>query len=321
MDLHFLTPSAGLIALGGLLPLALLVLTERRGRRIRALLGLTGPGRVDRLQLPVAVGGLAVLLGLAAAQPVLRTERAQLARLDAQVFVAIDISRSMLAAASPTAPSRLDRAKVIAKRLRAALADSPCGIATFTDRPLPLLFPTSNRDAFTSTVNQAIGIERPPPLSTAPTVTAFDALAPIPTAGYFEPNVAHRLLVVVTDGESEGYDLGLVRESYAARPRIAVVVVRVAAAGERVFGPDGLPESAYAPPPTSARALASFLAATHGRAYGEDNLNGAVSAARAALGTGPRERLGSISGRTDLAPWLVVAAAVPLALVLRRRNL
>jgi hypothetical protein len=321
VDLSFLTPNAGLIALAGLLPLALLALTERRGRRARAVLGLAGPGRVDRLQLPAALCGLAVLLGLAAAQPVLRTERARLARRDAQVFVAVDVSRSMLAAASPTAHTRLDRAKMVAKRLRTALADVPVGVATFTDRPLPLLFPTVNRDAFASTVDRAIGVERPPPRSSALTVTAFDALAPIPSAGYFPAGLAHRLLVVVTDGESEGYDLGLVRESFAARPRIDVVVIRVAASGERVFGPDGLPESAYHPPPTSARALASFLTATHGRGFEENNLGGAVRAARAALGTGPSEQLGSISGRTDLAPWLVVAAAVPLALVLRRRNL
>jgi hypothetical protein len=321
VDLSFLTPNAGLIALAGLLPLALLALTERRGRRARAVLGLAGPGRVDRLQLPAALCGLAVLLGLAAAQPVLRTERARLARRDAQIFVAVDVSRSMLAAASPTGHTRLDRAKMVAKRLRTALADVPVGVATFTDRPLPLLFPTVNRDAFASTVDRAIGVERPPPRSSALTVTAFDALAPIPSAGYFPAGLAHRLLVVVTDGESEGYDLGLVRESFAARPRIDVVVIRVAASGERVFGPDGLPESAYHPPPTSARALASFLTATHGRGFEENNLGGAVRAARAALGTGPSEQLGSISGRTDLAPWLVVAAAVPLALVLRRRNL
>jgi hypothetical protein len=317
---RFLTPSGGLIALAGLLPLALLVLTERRGRRARAVLGLTGPGRVDRVQLPAALCALVALLGLAAARPVLRTERDRLARRDAQVFVAIDISRSMLAAASPTAPTRLERAKVVVKRLRAALADTPVGIATFTDRPLPLLFPTSNREAFTSTVDRAIGVERPPPLSSAPTVTAFDALATIPVAGYFRPGVTHRLLVVVTDGESEGFDLGLVREYYAARPRVGVVVIRVAASGERVFGPDRLPEPAYIPPPTSAQALTSFLAATHGQSFGEDNLDGALGSARAALGNGPRARLGSSSGRTDLAPWLVLTAALPLGLILRRRN-
>jgi hypothetical protein len=42
---------------------------------------------------------------------------------------------------------------------------------------------------------------------------------------------------------------------------------------------------------------------------------------RAALGTGPRERLGTVSGRKDLAPYFVLAAILPLGVVLRRRNL
>jgi hypothetical protein len=321
MDLRFLTPTAGLIALAVLVPLALLALTERRSGRVRALLGLTAPGRVDRLELPVALCALAALLGLAAAQPVLRTERPQLARRDAQVFFALDISRSMLASTSAASPTRLERAQEIAVRLRAALADTPAGIATFTDRPLPLLFPTSNRAAFTATVEQAVGVERPPPRSTAATVTSFDALEPIPGAGYFRPGVAHRLLVVVSDAESEGFDVDLVRQSFAARPRIGVVLVRVGRAGERVFGPDGLPEPAYIPPPTSGRALASFLAATHGRAFGEGSVGAAAQAAQALLGTGPRARLGSIASRKDLAPWFVLAAALPLGAVVRRRNL
>jgi hypothetical protein len=321
MDLRFLTPAAGLIGLAVLVPLGLLLLTERRGRWARAVLGLERPGAADRLALPVAVCGLAALVGLAAAQPVLGSERAVLARRDAQLFVAVDISRSMLASASATAPTRLDRAKALAQRLRSELADVPAGIATFTDRPLPLLFPTSSADTFAATLDQAVGIERPPPRSTSPVVTTFDALASIPTSGFFRPSVAHPLLVVLTDAESEGFDVDLARQSFAGRPGVAVVVVRVSAKGERVFGPDGLPEAGYVPPPESGRALAQFVAATHGHAFGERQLSGAIRAARAALGTGPRARLGSVSGRTDLAPWLVAAAVLPLGLVLRRRNL
>ena len=57
-----------------------------------------------------------------------------------------------------------------------------------------------------------------------------------------------------------------------------------------------------------------------GKAFGENDVAGAVRAARAALGTGPRERLGTVSGREDLAPYFVLAAIVPLGVVLRRRN-
>ncbi len=288
---------------------------------MRALLGLDPPAAVGRLEVPLAVAAIAGLLGLAAAQPVLRTDRPQLARRDAQALVAIDISRSMLAAASATARTRIDRARAVADDLRARLADIPAGVATFTDRPLPLLFPTPNASAFTSTVAKAVGIERPPPRGTALTVTTYDALTPIPGAGYFTPGIRapaarcrHR------------------RGERGLRRRRAPPELRRPAAHrrrprprrhhrERVFGPDGLAEPGYAPPAASAQALAQFLAVTHGRAFGEHELGQAAQAARAALGNGPRARLGAVAGRRDLAPYLVLAAALPLGLVLRRRNL
>jgi hypothetical protein len=320
-DLRFLTPAAGLVALGVLVPLAALLLSERRAARVRALLGLPQARLAGRLQAPVAVCAVCGLVAIAAAQPVVRTERPRLTRRDAQGFVAIDISRSMLAARSPTATSRLDRAKEVADELRARLADVPLGIATFTDRPLPLLFPTTSASTFTATVAKAVGIEHPPPRGEAQTVTTFDALEPIPGSGYFSPRIPHRLLVLVTDAESEGFDVDGVRQSFAVRPPIAVVVVRVGSRRERVYGPDGLPEPAYAPPAASDRALRQFLAATHGQAFGESELAAAARAARAALGTGPRTRLGTIAGRKDLAPWFVLAAVLPLAVLVRVRNL
>ncbi len=320
MPLHFLTPSAGLIALAALLPLALLFRVERRARRARRLLGLAEPGPAARLELPVALAVLGVALGLAAAQPVLRSDRARLSRLDAEAFVAIDTSRSMLAASSASSRTRLERAQAIARRIRLGLLDTPTGVGTFTDRPLPLLLPSADAEAFTSAVEKAIGIERPPPRSTGLTISSYDAVAPIPIAGYFRPGVAHRLLVVVTDAESEDFDVGTLRYYFRSRPRVRVVLIRVGAAGEQVFGPGGLPEPAYIAPPASGHALAQFLGVTHGRAFGERDVGGALRAARGALGTGPRKRLGTVSTRTDLAPYFVLAAVLPLGVVLRRRN-
>jgi hypothetical protein len=321
MPVHFLTPSAGLIALAALLPLALLVLVERRGRRARRLLGLPEPGAVARLELPVALAALGVVLGLAAAQPVVHTERARLSRLDAEAFVAVDTSRSMLAAGSASSRTRLERAQAIAKQVRAGLIDTPMGVGTFTDRPLPLLLPSSDAEAFTAAVEKAIGIERPPPRSTGLTISSFDAVAPIPVSGYFRPGVPHKLLVLITDAESEDFDVGTLRYDFRARPRIGVVLIRVGGVGEQVFGPGGLPEPAYVAPPSTGRALAKFLRATHGHAFDEHDVGGALRVARATLGTGPHKRLGTVSGRTDLAPYFVLAAVFPLGVVLRRRNL
>jgi hypothetical protein len=90
---------------------------------------------------------------------------------------------------------------------------------------------------------------------------------------------------------------------------------------ERVFGPEGLPEPGYFSPGASNRVLRQFLGATHGRVFAERDAGEVARAVRAALGTGPRTRLGTISGRNDLAPYFVLAAIVPLGLVLRRRNI
>jgi hypothetical protein len=320
-ELQFLTPVAALVALAVLVPLAAMAVADRRSTRVRTVLGLPAAAFARRAAVPVAVCAACGLVAVAAAQPVVRTEHPRLTRRDAQAFVAIDISRSMLASASLTAPQRIERARAVADRLRAGLADVPIGVATFTDRMLPLLFPTTSAGAFTATVAQAVAIEQPPPRADAQTVTTFDALAPLPGAGYFNPSIRRRVLFVVTDAESEGFDVDVVRQNFAEKPRIAVVVVRVGSRTERVFGPEGVPEPAYAPPAASDRALAQFLAATHGKVFSENDVAGALRAARSALGTGPRERLGTVSGRKDLAPYFVLAAILPLGIVLRLRNL
>jgi hypothetical protein len=319
--IHFDTPTAGLVAVVGLVPLALVLAVERRNERARALLGLSGPSPGSRWTLRAAVVAIAALLGLAAAQPVLSSTTPRLARVDAEALVAVDISRSMDASTTAESDVRIDRARRVALRIRGALADVPTGLATFTDRPLPLLLPTTDHDAFAAVVQKSLGIERPPGLQSSTTISSFDAVAPFPLEGYFRPGAKKRLLVILTDAESTGFNEPGVRKSFEAKPRTAVVLVRIGRSGERVFGPSGQPESAYIPPPATGETLHNFLAATHGLAYGEDDVAGAEAAAVKVLGSGPTATLGSTSARHDLAPWLVVAAVIPLAVVLRRRNL
>lgn len=320
MPLHFVTPSATLIALVGLAPIAVALVVERRNARARAVLGLPEGSRAARWTLPIAIAALVAALGLAAARPVVGHSQPQRTRLDAEAFVAVDISRSMKASRTAHSTPRLDRARRIALQIRAALPEVPTGLGTFTDRPLPLVLPTPNRPAFAAAVTRSLGIERPPGLQTSATISSFDAVAPFPLEGYFAPSAKKRLLVILTDAESTGFNEAGVRKSFEAKPRTEVVLVRIGRGGERVFGADGRPESAYIPPPATGLVLERFLDATHGRAYDEHHVAGAVQAARRALGTGPTATLGSTSGRHDLAPWLVLAGALPLGIVLRRRN-
>ena len=319
--MRFLTPEAALITLAGLVPLAIVALVERRNVRTRAVLGLTAPSRGTRLELPIAVALLAVALGLAAAQPVLQTHHDRPVRTDAEAFVAVDTSRSMAASSTASSPMRLDRARRIGEEMRAGLRDIPTGIGTFTDRPLPLLLPSSDVSAFDAVADQSLAIEKPPGLGTGTTISSFDAVGPFPLEGYFGPKAARRVLIVITDAESEGFNVAGVRSSFQAKPRTSVVLIRVGNAHERVFDPNGVPESAYIPPPATGEILHQFLSATHGRAFGEHEVGAAVQAARQMLGRGPEATLSSVSGQRNLAPWLVLAGVLPLGLVLRRRNL
>jgi hypothetical protein len=203
--------------------------------------------------------------------------------------------------------------------LRAAVPDVPTGVASFTDRVLPNLLPTSDAAVFDATVERSVGIDRPPPGGNALTVTTFDALAAPTKDGYFTPGRKRRVLVILTDGESVDFDAGPLRSALRDSPGLHTVLVRVGSASEHVYGADGLPEADYHPSDTSEE-IKRFVAATGAQAFGAGDLSGAEAAVRRDAGTGPRIRVGSESTSTDVAPYLVLAAFLPLGLLLRLRN-
>src|SRR4029079_7489118 len=105
--------------------------------------GAVAPVR-SRIPAVLALALVPALLGLALAQPVLRSSERHLVRTDAQAFYIVDISRSMHASTRAGGTSGFDRALRAALRMRLALPELPSGIATMTDRVLPDLFPTPN---------------------------------------------------------------------------------------------------------------------------------------------------------------------------------
>ncbi len=241
-------------------------------------------------------------------------------RTDAEAFFAIDTSRSMLAARSPTGQDRLDRAKEAAERLRAAIPDVPAGVASFTDRLLPNLFPTPDPAVFAATVQRAVGIERPPPGGSALTVTTFDALSAVTKDAYFTPGRRRLLLVVLTDAESKDFDAAALRTTLGRARDIHTVLVRIGSSREHVYGREGLPEADYRPEATAPK-IRRFEEATGARAFDESGLGAAAAALRADAGSGRRLLLGNESDSTEVAPYLVLAAFFPLGLLLWRRNL
>jgi hypothetical protein len=320
MAISFLSPLAALIALAGLVPLVALEVVRRRARRVRAQLGLPEPGRAELLAVPAALAGVAALLAVAAAQPVLREQQTHRVRTDAEAWVVLDTSRSMLARRGAGGETRLERAKAFARELRAVLPDVRVGVGSLTDRVLPHLFPSADADAYDATLRDAIGIERPPPSQFLRTrVSTLIPLTDLRSANFFAPADRKRLVVVLTDGESQPFSPAKVGAQLAAAPRIDTIFVHFWNPGERVYS-GGKPEGAYRPDPSSGATVRELAAAAAGAAFGETRLGDVVARAERDLGSGPSASVGDATGQTRLAPWLSLATILPLSFVLWRRN-
>lgn len=319
MDVTFLTPLAGLVALLVAVPLAVMLLTERRVAEVRKALRLPEP-RASKPLAAVALVVLAALLGLGAAQPAVDTTEERLARADAEIYVVLDTSRSMLAASAAGERTRFERAQQAAVDLRGELPEIPIGLASLTDRVLPHLLAGVNRTAFEATVRRAMGVDRPAPLQRANRVAStFDALRAIPTRNFFAPQATKRLVIYLTDGESRVFNPRRMRASFRTKST-GLFVVHFWEEGERVFRADGSPESQYQADPASAGAVRTLARAVGGTAFEEDELDEVVAAAREFVGEGEAKPLGEDRSRTSLAPYLFLGAFVPLGFLLWRRN-
>jgi hypothetical protein len=320
VNLTFLTPLGGLVALAVVVPLAALALHERRLRRVRAALGLEQSELRARIPSILAVASIPLLIALALTQPVLRSTRPQHVRTDAQAFYVFDISGSMLASSGPHRPTRLARATGDALRMRTSLGDIPSGVASMTDRVLPIVFPTDDQEVFAAALAESVRIESPPPRGFDRTGTLFESLDAFGGDNFFDPGIRHRLVVVFTDGESRPSYVPTIREALAGAPRTDFVIVRVSHPGERIW--DGLAaDKAWRPAPDAAQMVDQLVSITHGQAFDEGQLGRATAAARRDLGTGPVARHGQTLRVVSLGRWIALAALLPLAFVLWNRSL
>ena len=320
MEIQFLAPFAGAIAVLGVVPLAASLAIVLRASRVRSRLGLRAPTRRSRLPALAALALVPVLVGLAAAEPVVARGHVRQIRVGAEALFVIDTSRSMLARPSERGPTRLARAKQSALALRSSLGDVRVGLASLTDRTLPHLLTSADPDVFASVLARSIDIEAPGPSGLYTTrATDFGALAVIPTHGYFSASARRRLVVVFTDGESRAFDSVRLRSTFAQPPAIELIVVRFWSDEERVYT-RGLPDAAYRADSRSAKGAARLAAATGGTAYGERDLGAATSRARAVVEGAPATALDRDQTQTPLAPYLVAAVLVPLSFLLFRRS-
>ena len=304
-----LSPYGLLLALTVALPLAALVLALRRVDRVRTQLRLpaqrSGGARAQAAALAAAV----VLLALAAAQPARTSTETRRVRTDAEAFLVVDVSRSMLAA-RPGGPTRLARAKTEALELTRSLRDVPLGVATMTDRILPNLFPTPDGAAVAQTIRRAVTAERPPPREVGIRATTLAALGD--AAGANLMSARRKLLIVLTDGETRPYgEAATARRLRAAGVSLVLV---------HVWRPDDRLEPAYRPDPSSRLALTGLAAAADGAVVREGDLGAATRAARAALGDGPERRAASRSTCCRSRPGWLFRRSSRSRFALRRRN-
>jgi von Willebrand factor type A domain len=315
-SVSFLTPQAALVALVGLLPLAVFFRRERRARAVRRELRLADPPPRLRRWLLAALVAVAVLAGVAAGQPVLDRAEPLPERTDAEMFFVLDTSRSMLAARTANRPTRMERARAAALAIRTRLPEIPAGVAQLTDWTVPHLFPTVDASTFRFVLERSVYVESLGAREESVLATDLNALSSFVGDSYFSPAARKRLLVVLTDGESRALQPGLAQLRQAG---IRTIFVHVWGSDESIWRPRGA-EPQYRPDSGSRQALAQAAALVDGEVFEEGDTRAIVERARAELGQGPtspREQRDLLA----LMPYVTLAAFAPLAFLLRHRNL
>jgi hypothetical protein len=321
VSISFVTPLGALVVLFALLPLGVLAAEEQRLRALCRRLGLRPPGARPTLAVGAAIVALAGVIALAAAQPVVARHKTLKARADAEVFFVFDVSRSM-AARTGDGPTRLDRARADAKRLRARLGDVPVGVASITDRVLPHLFPSVSVNAFDGVLDEALAVDRPTTaLDYGDTLgTKLGALADIVTAKYFGARAKHRVVVVFTDGETRQDNLSDLPSRFRDG-NMQALFFRYWGPNERVYDSAGQLNPAYTPDLTSAATMQTLATSLATRVYGSNDVGAAAATIRHDVGRGPTVTRGRELSSRLLTPYVLLFALLPLAFVLWRRNL
>jgi hypothetical protein len=200
-------------------------------------------------------------------------------------------------------------------QLRASIPQVPSGIATLTDRVLPNLLPVPDPAGFDGVARRAVAIESPPPRDQSVRATTYAALAEIASGNYFEPAASRRIVVLLTDGESNPVDGSTIAGALPAAKGYRLVAIRFWAGNEAVYGGDGKPEAAYRPDPSGLAVLDGLASALGGGSFTEGRLGAASSTLRSLAGQGPTVRArGASQSRMALAPFVVAAALLLLLL-------
>jgi hypothetical protein len=320
------------------MPLAAAWLVARRHAWLRKALDLQEPAHRNVVELS-CLAAVPLLFALAAAGPAIRMPVGHSVRASTEAIFVLDVSRSMEAGPGQHAPNRLSQAKADAVELRDAIPDVPAGVSSLTTVLLPELFPTPDEQSFVQTIDGSLAVLKPPPPDFQPVATSFDPLGALGSQGFYKPTTRDRIVVLLTDGESGPFDArgvaaGL-ESSSTSQPlfgqpsrsiagRIKLVIVRVGTAVDRIYESAGGIDPSYRPALNAADLVSELARVTAGVAFSADELAKATSTLRADAGTlpaHPSHTAAAQTATTRLAPYVALAAILPLALLVWRRNL
>lgn len=222
-----------LLVLAVILPLMMGVLLWRYALRRRKVARLLGEARqLDRLggaglhrfpfeRLALLVPA-AIALGIAAAGPQWGLQAVEGSTSSVNVVLALDISKSMQA--RDVAPNRLERERLIVRRLLRDLTDARIGMVVFAGRAYilaPLTNDQSSLQLFVDALDPEIVSQGGSSLASAIIQSAALARGPEGAAG-------ERAVILITDGEAhEGEDEVLDAAERARRSRVKIFTVAV----------------------------------------------------------------------------------------------
>ena len=221
----------------GLLPILVAFFVAAWVARKKALRKFGNPALIERLMpkassgkhilkfVLLAVGLLLLIIGWA--NPQWGTKREKVTRKSVDVFIALDISESMLA--EDISPSRLERAKRFAQNLVTALRGERLGTIIFAGNAylqVPLTTDYAAANLFIKSANTRMA-----PTQGTAIVDAIDLAA----RSFEEENKNHKALVIITDGENHD-DEALARAKEANQDGLLIFAVGV-----------GTPEGSFIP--------------------------------------------------------------------------
>lgn len=307
-------------ALFALVLLAPLVAVEwrrvRREQRAARALGLRPQPLWRALRYGVCAGLVVALAAVAAAEPTLRRVQTVRLRSDAEVYVFLDASASMLARASSTAPTRLEQARQAAAQFARALpGDLPLGAGALPQAPLPLTAPIGDRQLFLSAIDHLTTPGTlPEHLYGNRTATNFGNLAAFTNSRYFLPQTRRRIVVVLSDGEGPSFDEASTAASLK-HERIHLVFVRFGSPRDRIWlrrrGRPPAVDANYVPDLTDLPEVRLLARDTGGAFYGRGQVRDAIAEVDRLAGHGPDRPAQALSLYADPLGQYLGLAALP----------